>query len=90
VALILLLVSLVFGYARRGRRARLDAAQGQKPALRRCCSCQENAMFRTILVAVDLAEMNIAKPAIEQAAALAVLTYRPSHRTTSYMSLDCE
>lgn len=28
-------------------------------------------MFRTILVAVDLAEMNIAKPAIEQAAALA-------------------
>jgi hypothetical protein len=29
-------------------------------------------MFRTILVAVDLAEMNIAKPAIEQAAALAV------------------
>ena len=47
-------------------------------------------MFRTILVAVDLAEMNIAKPAIEQAAALAVLTYRPSHRTTSYMSLDCE
>ncbi|MDB5544951.1 MAG: universal stress protein UspA [Hyphomicrobiales bacterium] len=28
-------------------------------------------MFKTILVAVDLAEMNIAKPAIEQAAALA-------------------
>jgi universal stress protein F len=28
-------------------------------------------MFRTILVAVDLAEMNIAKPAIENAAALA-------------------
>ncbi len=28
-------------------------------------------MFKTILVAVDLAEMNIAKPAIEQASALA-------------------
>jgi nucleotide-binding universal stress UspA family protein len=28
-------------------------------------------MFKTILVAVDLAEMNIAKPAIEKAAALA-------------------
>ncbi len=28
-------------------------------------------MFRTILVTVDLAEMNVAKPAIEQAAALA-------------------
>ena len=28
-------------------------------------------MFRTILVAVDLAEMNIAKPALEKAAALA-------------------
>jgi len=31
-------------------------------------------MFKTILVAVDLAEMNIAKPAIEQAAALAEQT----------------
>lgn len=28
-------------------------------------------MFRTILVAIDLAEMNVAKPALDQAAALA-------------------